>query len=476
MEHLYDRLKEYNSSDMYPYHMPGHKRRAWGELPESMYSMDITEITDFDNLHDADGIIAKLQIQAAQMYHADESFYLINGSTAGILSAISCAVSQGGRILMSRNCHKSSYHGAYLRELGISYLYPSYHEKCGILEAISPKQVEEALEQTPDVQAVLIVSPTYEGRIADVEAIAEIVHAKGIPLIVDEAHGAHLGLAEGFAKNSCQCGADLVIHSVHKTLPSLTQTALLHVNGNLIDRDKLRRFLRIYQTSSPSYLLMGSIDNALHQIETQGEDAFRSFKENCIQMMHRLSDCKNLTFLPMDGVHQDFGKLLISVRDTELTGKQLFDILRDRYHLELEMAAGDYALAMFTINDGTEAYTRMVQALLEVDKSVSKAPGFTERMPLLDRSIFDEVSGKTLWEAWDAPMEFVELQESVGRCAAEFVNLYPPGIPLLVPGELIREECYSEIKKAYEQGLMVQGLSVVEDVNGIQTIQIKVLQ
>ena len=178
----------------------------------------------------------------------------------------------------------------------------------------------------------------------------------------------------------------------------------------------------------------------------------------------------------MDGVHQDFGKLLISVRDTELTGKQLFDILRDRYHLELEMAAGDYALAMFTINDGTEAYTRMVQALLEVDKSVSKAPGFTERMPLLDRSIFDEVYGKTLWEAWDAPMEFVELQESVGRCAAEFVNLYPPGIPLLVPGELIREEFYSEIKKAYEQGLTVQGLSVVEDVNGIQTIQIKVLQ
>ena len=215
---------------MYPYHMPGHKRQAWGALPQQLYELDITEIEGFDNLHQAEGILQELQKKAARIYGADESFYLVNGSTCGILCAVSSALPSGGHILMNRNCHRSAYHGAYLRNLTISYLWPAYMKEYDIYDAVTAEQIREALEQEPDIGAVLIVSPTYEGRVADVKAIAETVHAKGIPLIVDEAHGAHLGLAEGFWPNSCQAGADLVIHSVHKTLPSLTQTALLHVD------------------------------------------------------------------------------------------------------------------------------------------------------------------------------------------------------------------------------------------------------
>ncbi|MCM1376809.1 MAG: aminotransferase class I/II-fold pyridoxal phosphate-dependent enzyme, partial [Muribaculum sp.] len=263
MEHLFTRLWENSESNFYPYHMPGHKRHVWGQLSESLARLDITEIDGFDNLHQPEGILDGLQKKAALLYGAEESFYLVNGSTAGILSAVSCALPAGGRILMCRNCHRSAYHAAYLRNLAISYLYPQVCDGYDIFDGVTAGQVQAALDRKPDVGAVLIVSPTYEGRISDVREIARVAHSRGIPLIVDEAHGAHLGLAEGFAPNSCQAGADLVIHSVHKTLPALTQAALLHVNGQLIDRDNLKRFLHIYQSSSPSYLLMASIDNAL---------------------------------------------------------------------------------------------------------------------------------------------------------------------------------------------------------------------
>lgn len=221
--------------------MPGHKRHACGELPETLARLDITEIDGFDNLHQPEGLLDGLQKRAARIYGAEESFYLVNGSTAGILSAVSCALPVGGHILMCRNCHKSAYHAAYLRNLTISYLYPQVCEEYDIFDAVTAEQVQDALDREPDIGAVLVVSPTYEGRISDIRAIVRVAHHKGIPLIVDEAHGAHLGLAEGFAPNSCQAGADLVIHSVHKTLPALTQAALLHVNGSLIDRSRLRR-------------------------------------------------------------------------------------------------------------------------------------------------------------------------------------------------------------------------------------------
>lgn len=484
MEHLFKKLWENGESDVYPYHMPGHKRRGCGQLPEVLARLDITEIDGFDNLHHPEGILARLQERAAAIYGAEESFYLVNGSTAGILSAVSCALPAGGHILMCRNCHRSAYHAAYLRNLAISYLYPPVLEECRIFDGVTAVQVREALERETDIGAVLIVSPTYEGRISDVGAIAAVAHAKGIPLIVDEAHGAHLGMAEGFAPNSCQAGADLVIHSVHKTLPALTQSALLHVNGSLVDRDKLKRFLHIYQSSSPSYLLMASIDNALRFIEEDGGRAFSKFKERFALMLERLSACRYLRFLTMESGGQDVGKLVISVRGTVLqnsflpdseartecscgprgeryvsmTGRRLYDILRTKYHLQPEMAADSYVLAMFTVNDSEEGYRRMEAALLEIDGGLR----FQFSGETADIFIYDAQkkagAAVPLGQAWEASRESVLLEESVGRYAGEFVDLYPPGIPVLVPGERIPEELCKELLSCVRQGLTVQGV------------------
>lgn len=423
--------------------------------------MDITEIEGFDNLHRAEGILLELQKKAAELCGAEESFYLVNGSTGGILSAVSAAVPAGGHILMTRNCHKSAYHAAYLRNLKISYLYPDILWEYNILEAVTPEQVRAALEKSPEAEAVLVVSPTYEGRIADIAGISKAVHERGIPLIVDEAHGAHLGLSREVHANSCRQGADLVVQSVHKTLPALTQAALLHVNGKLVDRGLLRRFLHIYQTSSPSYLLMASIDNALYYIEKEGGSAFAEFRKQYDRMLERLSRCRVLKFLPADGQRQDLGKLLISVRDAEMTGRQLYDRLLNKYRIQTEMAGEDFVLAMFTLNDRPEGYERMTAALLETDAGLKRREGCEAWKNNFGDRLWPESSdrsGCTLAEAWDGSKEEVPLEECDGRIAGEFVNLYPPGVPLLVPGERITGELCRRIGSWLEQGLTVQGI------------------
>ncbi len=471
---MYEKLNQYSSTDYYPYHMPGHKRRLYGNMPKQIMEADITEIEGFDNLHQPEGILLELQKKAAVLYGAEESFYLINGSSVGILSAISAALPMGGHLLMTRNSHKSVYHAAYLRNLTVSYLYPSVMKEYDIYDAVTPKQVEEALEKEPGIQAVLLVSPTYEGRIADIRQIAGIVHAKGIPLIVDEAHGAHLGWTDAVSPSSCQLEADIVIHSVHKTLPAMTQTALLHVNGTIISRDRLKRFLHIYQSSSPSYVLMASIDNALELMEKGGHRLLQSFSHSYGMMLDKLSACKNLDFLkPLKG-KQDIGKLVISVKRFGLSGQHLYDMLLEKYHLQMEMAAGNYCLAMFTVGDEKEAYVRMTDALLDIDRQMTEGslkPNLVvnEISGLVEEDICETIS---LSKAWDMAGELIPLSESVGKYVGEFVNLYPPGVPILVPGEMMTSEKNQVIVSYLKQQLNVQGIEQNKDVYLIKVLSL----
>lgn len=498
MENLFEKLRENKDSGTYPYHMPGHKRRACGDIGQDLCGLDITEIDGFDNLHHPTEILLRLQQQAARLYGAEESFFLVNGSTAGILAAVSAALPRGGHILMARNCHKSAYHAVYLRGLEVTYLYPALLTDFDFSDAITPEQVRTALAEDTRIGAVLLVSPTYEGRISDIRSIAEIVHEKGIPLIVDEAHGAHLGFGKDSPENSCQAGADLVIHSVHKTLPSLTQTALLHVNGKLIDREQLRRFLQIYQTSSPSYILMASIGNVLRFLDEEGDEAFETFAHAYDKMHKQLGRCRCLKILTWEqrqnlfgeipdeqnrsllrgrnrdlgeGV-QDIGKLIISTKETSLSGRKLYDILLNRYGLQPEMASESYVLAMFTVSDSLEGYQRMTQALLEIDRELEQKRDLKDCNTLkteMQNFILKPVCQIPLAEAWDMEKELVVLSDSVGSCAGEFVNLYPPGVPVLVPGEQITEEVCDKIKRWLDSGLVVQG---VETVGGMASIKV----
>lgn len=227
MGELFDKLANYGNSGIYPFHMPGHKRQKTVDF--NPYKIDITEIEGFDNLHHAEGVLLEAQKKAEKLYGSEESHFLINGSTAGILSAVSACAKK--TVLIARNCHKAVYHAALIRNLDVYYVYPEIQEEFMLNGGINPADVERSLEEHPEIEAVVITSPTYDGIVSDVKRIAEIAHAYGKPLIVDEAHGAHFGFSKYFPENSVHLGADIVIHSLHKTLPSYTQTALIHING-----------------------------------------------------------------------------------------------------------------------------------------------------------------------------------------------------------------------------------------------------
>ena len=321
MNNIFDKLKNYSDSDYYAFHMPGHKRNLDLMDGTSPYRIDITEIDGFDDLHHAEGILRDAQERAARVYQADETHFLVNGSTVGIISAILGTTEKGDSILVARNCHKSVYHAIYLNELDPVYLYPKFDTEQGLSTEIDAADVQKALEEHPKIRAVMIVSPTYDGVVSDIEKIAEIVHAKGCPLIVDEAHGAHFRFSDYFPVSATDLGADVVIHSLHKTLPSLTQTALIHFNGNRIDRERLRYYLTVYQSSSPSYILMASIDECVRGMDECREEIMDTYVECLQQARERLKQLKNIKLIEAE--HYDRSKIVLSVKNLKNTNGEL---------------------------------------------------------------------------------------------------------------------------------------------------------
>ncbi len=458
MLYLEKALTAYRETDIYPFHMPGHKRQPF-DFPNP-YTVDITEIEGFDNLHHAAGILARAQQRGADLYGSEECFYLINGSTCGILAAVSASAKRGQRVLMARNCHKAVYHAVFLRELRAEYLYPAA-TSCGIQGQVTAEQVEEALFLHGDVAAVIITSPTYEGIVSDVEEIAKIAHAHGIPLIVDEAHGAHFGFGGGFPENAVRQGADAVIMSLHKTLPAFTQTALLHLCTDRISGEQVKKYLSVYETSSPSYLLMAGMDSCIHRIEREGERLFSDLRKKLSAFYKSISDLKQLRVMVREDLSEreaydwDDSKIVIFAGDSGMTGKQLYECLLRDYHLQMEMASLDYVLAMTSVMDREEGFERLAAALKEIDKSILPKE---KRIKASIEDIYKQNPKEMeIGKAWDLPVQNVSFSEAVGKICGDYIYLYPPGIPMMVPGERITEDFLRNIKECLRRGLSVEG-------------------
>lgn len=517
---LYDALTKYCATDAYPFHMPGHKRRAAFLCDPA--AIDITEIDGFDNLHHAEGLLKEAQERAAALYGSSETHFLVNGSTAGILSAIGACASPGRCLLMARVSHRSAFNAAALSQVRTAYLYAGdlalTHSGSGLLcggkipndlsGPVDPEQVEEALSSQEDVCAVFVTSPTYDGVVSDVARIARIAHRHGVPLIVDEAHGAHFGMHRIFPESSVRLGADLVIHSLHKTLPALTQTALLHVNGTLVDREKLRYLLSVYQTSSPSYVLMASIDQCIHLLREEGKGLFDAYAAR-LQRFYDTTRLSGFSLLRTDDpsrilVRPPAGYALALSPDsgaapafastasanfssggraqTDAGALQLTRSLRERFHLEPEMTALSYVLLLSSVCDDDEGLGRLSDALMTLDweyldtvRSVnctdasagSHAAGSESALPKANAS---NAAGPesalpkarvhcTIAQALGSRTQSVLFSESEGCVSAEFLMQYPPGVPLLVPGERIFGELIRSVERIQSRGYSLQGLS-----------------
>lgn len=466
---LYEMLKEYHNTDYYGFHMPGHKRNQTLTGFDLPYTIDITEIEKFDDLHHAGGILKEAENRASTLYGGQETCYLINGSTSGILSAVMGCTSRGDKILVSRNCHKSVYHAIYMNGLKPVYIYPRFYDEMELNGPVEVSDIEALLQEHLDIKAVVITSPTYDGVVSDVEAIVNALHQKNIPLIVDEAHGAHFGFHPYFPENSNAYGADVVIHSLHKTLPSLTQTALIHMNGNLVNKNKIRRYLHMLQTSSPSYVLMAGMDACIELLSKRGQELFGSYTAMLEEARRQLKGLRHLKLLETEVY--DKSKLVISVKGTNMNSRQLYEKLLNQYHLQMEMTAGSYVLAMTSIGDTREGIKRLTNALLEMDSQLG--PGDAARfqrgvedgkesqinfsLPRLkqkytsaevDDLINNDSNNRTVSVSW---------QEAVGQVSAEYAYIYPPGIPLIVPGEEISQEAAGLMGKYESMGFSVEG-------------------
>ncbi len=449
---IYDALAAYSRTDAVPMHMPGHKRQGQDYLIGA--DLDITEIDGFDNLHDAEGLLRDAMAHAAAVWGSDHAAFCVNGSTGGILAAIHAVAGQGGTILVARNCHKSVWHAIELCRLDPVWLTPPVADNCDIFVSMPVSVVEEALDAHPDARLVVITSPTYEGVISDIAAICAAAHRRGVPVLVDEAHGAHLGFSP-FPDGAVRAGADIVIQSLHKTLPSLTQTAIAHVQGALVDYAAFLRSKNIFETSSPSYLLMAACDGCAHLLVDRPElvadwhtmlDDFRA----------QTADLRRLRVLTPDGkgvFAYDPSKLILSTRGTSLTGPALMARLRDEHRIELEMASGDYALAMTGLGTTREHLARLADALAAIDATLDSAPtpAALTLPPPPEQTMRPA-------DAIAAAKAVLPLHESEGRIAAGYLWAYPPGIPLLAPGQRIDRAALDAIDALRGRGVVLRNM------------------
>ena len=461
---LLERLENHRDRDYLSLHMPGHKENddLAPYLKTLSAGLDITELPGFDDLHAPEDILAESMARATALFGSGESLYQVNGSSGALLAAIRGSTRRGDRVLAARNCHKAIYHGLELCGLKPVYLLPETEPTFGLAGSITPEQVEEALEKNPDVKLIIYPSPTYDGVLSDTAGICRIAHARRIPVLVDEAHGAHLGLTKDFPPGAVSQGADLVAASLHKMLPSLTQTAILHINGDLVDRREVRRQAGIFQSSSPSYLLMASMDGCVRLLEEKREELFGAWSRRLGEFDELASGLKHLR---LPGHEADAGKsypgifaldparIVISTRNSALTGVELMRCLREEYRIELEMALDSYAVAMTGPGNDDTMPRRLAEALLELDERFGPAHEEAQFVPVYSIP----PHGIGIESAARAERESVPLRGAVGRISAGYLWAYPPGIPLVVPGEQVTEELAETVERLKSAGVKLVG-------------------
>lgn len=440
-----------------PMHMPGHKRNT--ELAPYLKvlaaQIDITEIKGFDHLHAASGILQDAMDQAAEVFGSNYSFFLVNGSTVGILSAIRAVTAPGDSVIMSRNCHKSVYNALAINNLRPYFIYPQTNMRYQIAASMSPEAIENSIALHSDARVLILTCPTYEGVISDLPAIISLAHRHGLTVIIDEAHGSHLGFSPYFPAGAVSAGADIVIQSLHKTLPSLTQTALAHVRTPAL-ANEMQRQLAIFETTSPSFLLLASIDSCVRLIKERGKELFSNW-ENSLEAFHRKA--LGLKHLRVLGYGQERKKMLenvyglepskifISTINSNINGYELAEILRNEYATEPEMITPQGVLAMTGMGDTVQTMELLGNSLLRIDKTLTSAK--VMKVPLMAPQVQSKVPIAT---AERAPFICLPIEDTQGYVIAETIVVYPPGIPVVVPGELMNQQAIRYLLAAREAG------------------------
>ena len=439
---LLQALRQYCRQGKVRYHVPAHLGRplpGWDEFArEDLFALDLTELPGLDDLHCPTGILKESETLAAEFFGSRRTFFLVNGVTGGVLASHLYFGGKGKKILLPRNAHKSHYHGLILAGSSPHYL-PVVHEE-GIAVNVTVKAVEEGLLSHPESAAVFITSPGYHGACADLRRISKLTQHQKVPLVVDEAHGTHLFLSTELPISASEVRADLWLQSTHKTGGSLTQGGMMHVGGEEIDISRLAFMLNMIQTTSPSYLIMASLDFARRSLYLTGRERVEMVIGMVRQMCHELSSCPGIAFLNFAEFQMDPLRLTLKTTPLGVRGDMLQELLGE-VGVEAELADEHHLLFIFSLYHRQEEILFLKENLLKVqEKLLAKKEAAEKEKPFFAASFpFPQVVLSPR-EAMERKSCSLLLEKVKGRIAAEMVTPYPPGIPLLVPGEMITAE------------------------------------
>lgn len=453
---ILNQLGEIVNNNLVSFHVPGHKlgkiydRLGYSNILESLYKMDTTEILGTDNLHSPEGIIKESQERAARVFNSKNTYYLVNGSTCGIQAAIMSVCNPKDKIIVNRDCHQSVINTLILGDIEPAYIYPQIDNKTNILMGIKIEDAIDTIDKNLDAKAILLTYPTYYGKVYDLKTICNYAHSKGMMVIVDEAHGAHLGLSDKLPMTALEQGADIVVQSTHKTLPSFTQSSMIHIQGERVNQERLTSILRMIESSSPSYMLMSSLELAVDIYETKGKDLMDELLDNIDIFKKNMEKYKNINIYN----DNDRTKIFISSKELGMTGYELDEMLRMNYNVQVELSNYYGILLICTIGNDRGDFKSLEYALADISLNHIS----NKNIGYIDYPMNIPVKELSPREAFYNEKKSVKIYDSIGKICGEYIIPYPPGICLVSPGEIITKEVIDYILVCYQKGMSISGM------------------
>lgn len=459
---IMEALNKYKKMRVVPFDVPGHKRGRGNEeltafLGENCMSLDVNSMKPLDNLIHPVSVIREAEELAAEAFGAKHAFFMVNGTTSAVQAMVMTACKAGEKIIMPRNVHRSAINALIISGAIPAYVNPGSNKELGIPLGMALEDVEQAIREHPDAKAILINNPTYYGICSNMEAITSLAHRHGMLVLVDEAHGTHFYFSDDLPASAMSVGADMAAVSMHKSGGSLTQSSLLLIN-NEVSEGYVRQIINLTQTTSGSYLLMASLDISRKNLALNGQEIFKKVSDMAHYTREEINKIGGYYAfseeLKNGDTIFDFDKTKLSVHslDIGLAGVEVYDILRDEYDIQIEFGDIGNFLAYISVGDRHLDLERLVAALAEIKRRYS-----TDKSGLFDHEYIKPQVIYTPQKAFYAPKEKLPMEKSAGRISSEFVMAYPPGIPILAPGERITNEILQYIQYCKEKGSFMTG-------------------
>ena len=468
---IFEALERYKSMRIVPFDVPGHKRGKGNPeltkfLGEKCLTVDVNSMKPLDNLCHPVSVIKEAEELAARAFGAQHAFFMVNGTTSAVQSMIMSVCKRGDKIIMPRNVHRSAINALIISGAVPVYVNPSINKQLGIPLGMSVADVKKAIEQNPDAKAVLVNNPTYYGICSDLRTITKLAHQHGMKVLVDEAHGTHFYFGENLPVSAMAAGADMAAVSMHKTGGSLTQSSFLLSNHPDLHQGYIRQIINLTQTTSGSYLLLSSLDLSRRNLALHGKEIFARVKElaqYAREEINKLGGFYAFSSELIDGdaiFDFDTTKLSVHTRDIGLAGIEVYDLLRDEYDIQIEFGDIGNILAIISVGDNMFVMERLISAMAEIKRIYQK-----DKAGMYDHEYINPEVVMTPQEAFYAAKRAMPIEQSAGQICSEFVMCYPPGIPILAPGERITQEILDYIAYAKEKGCFLTEDIHIENIN-----------